>query len=211
MTDQVTLFTNAMSRGRIVRWMLEEIGQPYNTEWVAYGAQMKSPEFLAINPLGKVPAIRHGQTIVTETSAILAYLADAFPRAGLAPPQNQRGAYYRWLFFVSGPLESAVINNVCGFKVENSKTGMMVGYRDLAVMHAAIEQAIEASPYIAGDTFSAADVYLASHLAFEMNMCGVEIRPILADYVARMTDRDAFRRASAIDNAAIEAAKKEGS
>lgn len=210
MTEQVTLFTNPISRGRMVRWMLEEIGQPYQTEWVGYGPQMKSPEFLAINPLGKVPAIRHGQTIVTETSAILAYLADAFPEAGLAPPQNQRGAYYRWLFFVAGPLEAAVINSVCGFKVEDGKTGMMVGYRDLAVMHATIEQAIEASPYIAGETFSAADIYLASHLAFEMNMCGIEKRPILADYVARMTDRDAFRRASAIDTAALEAAKKEG-
>lgn len=209
MTEHVTLFTNPMSRGRMVRWMLEEIGQPYNTEWVAYGPQMKSPEFLAINPLGKIPAIRHGETVVTETPAILAYLADAFPEAGLAPPLSQRGAYYRWLFYVSGPLEAAVLNNVCEFKIPDSKTRMM-GYGDLAVMHDAIEQAIKANPYIAGDTFSAADIYLASHLAFEMNMCGIEKRAAFTDYVARMTDRDAFRRASAIDSAAIEAAKQSG-
>lgn len=207
MTEQVTLYTNPMSRGRMVRWMLEEIGQPYKTEWVSYGPQMKSPEFLAINPLGKIPAIRHGKTIVTETPAILAYLADAFPEAGLAPAQGQRGAYYRWLFYVAGPLEAAVLNTVCGFAIPDGKTPMM-GYGDLAVMHTTIEEAITANPYIAGETFSAADIYLASHLAFEMNMCGVEKRAVFTDYVARMTARDAFRRASAIDSAAMEAAKQ---
>ncbi|OLP43356.1 glutathione S-transferase family protein [Rhizobium oryziradicis] len=203
MSAEVTLYTHPRSRGRMVRWMLEEIGQPYKTEWVAYGPQMKSPEFLSINPVGKIPAIRHGSTVVTETPAILAYLADAFPDAGLAPPLNDRGAYYRWLFFVSGPMEAAVVNNVCGFSVPDDKRAMM-GYGNMAVMHDAIEAAIKAGPYIAGSTFTAADLYLASHLSFEMNMCGVEKRPAFKDYVARMTDRDAFRRATAIDNTAIE-------
>jgi glutathione S-transferase len=207
MTEQVTLFTNPMSRGRMVRWMLEEIGQPYKTEWVAYGPQMKSPEFLAINPLGKIPAIRHGQAIVTETPAILAYLADAFPEAGLAPSLNNRAAYYRWLFFTAGPLEAAVVNNTCGFVAPDEKRGM-IGYGALDVMHNTVEDALKASPYIAGDSFTAADIYLASHLLFEMNMCGVEKRPIFTDYTARMTDRDAFRRASAIDSAALEASQK---
>ena len=71
-----------MSRGRIVRWMLEEVGQPYRTELLDYGTTMKAPEYLAINPMGKVPAIRHGDTVVTEGAAICAYLADAFPEAG---------------------------------------------------------------------------------------------------------------------------------
>lgn len=207
MSDDVILYTNPMSRGRIVRWMLEEIGQPYKTEWLTYGPQMKSPEFLAINPLGKIPAIRHGSTVVTETPAILAYLADAFPEAGLAPSPSERGAYYRWLFYVSGPMEASVVNSLCGFSVPEDKRGMM-GYCDLSVMHDTIEGAIKAGPYIAGSAFSAADLYLASHLAFQMNMCGMEKRPAFTDYVARMTDRDAFRRAAAVDNAAIEAAAK---
>ncbi|HBF31403.1 glutathione S-transferase family protein [Rhizobium sp.] len=207
MTEQVTLYTNPMSRGRMVRWMLEEIGQPYTTEWVAYGPEMKSPEFLAINPMGKVPAIRHGQHVVTETPAILAYLADAFPEAGLAPSLNNRAAYYRWLFLTAGPLEAAVINNTFGFVAPEEKRRML-GYGALDMMHDAIEAAIKAGPYIAGDTFTAADIYLASHLSFEINMCGIEKRPVFTDYIARMTDRDAFRRAAAIDNAAAEAAKQ---
>jgi glutathione S-transferase len=206
MTEQVTLYTNPMSRGRIVRWMLEEIGQPYKTELLAYGPQMKSPEFLAINPLGKIPAIRHGSSVITETPAILAYLADAFPDAGLAPSLSNRAAYYRWLFYVSGPLEAAVVNGACGFSVPDEKRGMM-GYGELAVMHDTVEQAIKASPYIAGETFSAADIYLASHLAFEMNMCGVEKRAAFTDYLARMTDRPAFIKARDLDNAAVETMK----
>jgi glutathione S-transferase len=93
----LTLYTNPQSRGRIARWMLEEIGQPYATVLLEYGTTMKSPEYLAINPMGKVPALTHGDTVVTEVAAILAYLADAFPDAGLAPPTPQRGDYYRWL------------------------------------------------------------------------------------------------------------------
>src|SRR4051794_9344102 len=107
MTDELVFYTHPMSRGRIVRWMLEEVGQPYRTEVLEYGTTMKAPEYRAINPMGKVPAIRHGDTVVTETAAICAYLADAFPEAGLAPPPGDRlrGPYYRWLFFVAGPLK----------------------------------------------------------------------------------------------------------
>jgi glutathione S-transferase len=104
----LTLYTNPMSRGRIARWMVEEVGQPYDTVLLEYGGSMKGADYLAINPMGKVPAIRHGETIVTEGAAICAYLADAFPEAGLAPPPAERGAYYRWLFFGAGPLEQAV-------------------------------------------------------------------------------------------------------
>src|SRR5215467_2390239 len=109
MTDELTLYTNPMSRGRVVRWMLEEVGRPYRTELLDYGTTMKAPAYLAINPMGKVPALRHGDTVVTEAAAICAYLADAFPAAGLAPPPGdcQRGPYYRWLFFTVGPVEAA--------------------------------------------------------------------------------------------------------
>src|SRR5687767_12130319 len=105
MSDLV-FYTNPMSRGRIIRWMLEEVGQPYETKLLDFPA-MKAPEYLAINPMGKVPAIKHGDTAVTECAAICAYLADAFPEAGLAPPPGSklRGPYYRWLFFGAGPIE----------------------------------------------------------------------------------------------------------
>src|SRR5665213_2068414 len=112
MADELVLYTNPMSRGRIARWMLEEIDQPYRTELLDYATTMKAPAYLAINPMGKVPAIRHGDTVVTEGAAICAYLADAFPQAGLAPPQGDRlrGPYYRWLFFTAGPVEAAISN-----------------------------------------------------------------------------------------------------
>jgi glutathione S-transferase len=112
MTDELVFYTNPMSRGRIVRWMLEEIGHPYRTELLDFGTTMKAPSYLSINPMGKVPTIRHGDTVVTEVAAICAYLADAFPRAGLAPPPGDRlrGPYYRWLFFAAGPVEAAVTN-----------------------------------------------------------------------------------------------------
>ncbi len=116
MSDELVFYTNPMSRGRTVRWMLEEVGQPYRTELLDYAGAMKAPGYLAINPMGKVPALTHGASVVTEGSAICAYLADAFPDAGLAPPMGdpRRGTYYRWLFFAAGPFEAAVINQVLG-------------------------------------------------------------------------------------------------
>ncbi len=108
MSDLV-LYTNPQSRGRIAHWMMEELGEPYETVWVEYD-QMKSPDYLAVNPMGKVPALRDGDTVVTEAAAICAYLADRFPERGLAPPAGSpaRGAWYRWLFFAAGPVEQAV-------------------------------------------------------------------------------------------------------
>src|SRR3954466_16200471 len=116
MTDELVFYTNPMSRGRIVRWMLEEVGQPYRTELLDYETSMKAPAFLAINPMGKVPALTHGGVAVTETAAICAYLADAFPQAGLAPPAHDRGDYYRWLFFAAGCVEPAVSSKSLGFE-----------------------------------------------------------------------------------------------
>src|SRR5580693_7309639 len=143
MADELTLYTHPMSRGRIARWMLEEVGQPYKAEVLEFARSMKSPEYLAINPMGKVPAVRHGDTIVTEAAAICAYLADAFPGAGLAPPSGSRlrGPYYRWLFFAAGPLEAAVTNNALGFVVPPGRERMM-GYGSLAQAMNALEGAV---------------------------------------------------------------------
>ncbi|MBD0274707.1 MAG: glutathione S-transferase, partial [Acetobacteraceae bacterium] len=115
MTDELVLYTNPMSRGRVARWMLEETGCAYRTEVLEHGA-MKSPAYLSVNPMGKVPAIKHGDAVVTETAAICAYLADAFPDAGLAPPPGnpRRGPYYRWLFFAAGPVEAEMTGRALG-------------------------------------------------------------------------------------------------
>ncbi|HZX22861.1 MAG TPA: glutathione S-transferase family protein [Woeseiaceae bacterium] len=199
--SELIFYTNPQSRGRIVRWMLEEVGVPYTTEILEYGTTMKSPEYLAINPMGKVPAIRHGDTVVTECAAICAYLADAFPEAGLVPPPAERGSYYRWLFFAAGPLESAIMNTALGFEVPEDKR-MTVGYgtKDLALD--AVETAISGTPYVAGDTFSAADVYVGAQIAFGLQFGNAPKRDSFVAYVSRVTDREAYRKAAALDAAA---------
>jgi glutathione S-transferase len=124
MGDDLTFYTNPMSRGRIVRWMLEEVGAPYRTQIMDYATTLKAPEYLAINPMGKVPAIKHGDVVVTEAAAICAYLADAFPEKGLAPPpgDKRRGTYYRWLFFGAGPIEQATSVRSLGVRSNPSRS-----------------------------------------------------------------------------------------
>ena len=200
MTSDLVFYTNPMSRGRIVRWMLEEIGAPYRTEVLEYGTTMKSAEYLAINPMGKVPAIRHGDTVVTEAAAICAWLADAFPEAGLAPPAGDRGAWYRWLFFAAGPLEAAVTNRFLGFEPPADKEGM-VGYGNYGAVMDTLEHAVSGGGWIAGDRFSAADVYVGSHVGWGLQMGTIEARPAFADYWSRLEGREARRRAEEIDDA----------
>lgn len=202
MTDALTFYTNPMSRGRIIRWMLEETGVDYQTEIVGYGPAMKSSDYLAINPMGKVPAIRHGDTIVTECAAICAYLADAFPKAGLAPAPADRGAYYRWMFFAAGPLEAAVSDRAMGVVVPEDKQGM-IGYGTYATVIDVMEKNLPKNGYIAGDRFSAADVYLGSHVGWGLEFGSIDRRPIFEDYAARVRDRDAYRRAKAMDDEAM--------
>src|SRR5438046_2708893 len=156
MTDELAFYTHPMSRGRIVRWMLEEIGRPYRTELLDYGTTMKEPAYLAINPMGKVPAIRHGDTVVTEAAAICAYLADACPEARLAPPPGDRlrGPYYRWLFFAAGPVEAAASNKVMGFIVPEERE-KMIGYGRFEQVINALEAAVSQGHYLVGDNFTA--------------------------------------------------------
>ena len=201
MADDLIFYTNPMSRGRIIRWMLEEVGAPYRTEIVDY-AVMKSDDYLAINPMGKVPAIRHGDTIITECPAICAYLADAFPDAGLAPPPAKRGAYYRWLFFAAGPVEAATTNHSMGFEPPTEKQGM-VGYGNYTAVMDTLEKTLAGGGYIAGDRFSAADLYLGSHITWGLQFGTIEERPGFTEYRALVTDRDAYRRANKLDDAAM--------
>ena len=199
---QLTFYTNPMSRGRIARWMLEEVGEAYETVLLDYGTTMKSPDYLAVNPMGKVPAIRHGDTVVTEAAAICAYLADAFPQAGLAPPPAERGAYYRWLFFGAGPVEAAVTAKALGLLAPEDKK-MMVGYGSYGEVIDALERAVSGRDYIDGDRFSAADLYIASQLGWGMMFGTIEKRPAFEAYVARMDSRPAARRANELDDAAM--------
>ncbi|HTE17531.1 MAG TPA: glutathione S-transferase family protein [Armatimonadota bacterium] len=203
MSDELVFYTNPMSRGRIVRWMLEEVGQPYRTELLDYGTTMKAPAYLAINPMGKVPALRHGDTVVTEAAAICAYLADAFPQAGLAPASGsrERGAYYRWLFFGAGPVESAVTNKAMGFQIPPDRAATS-GYGSLDAVLTALEGALSRD-YLVGDRFSAADLYVGSQLGWGMQFGTIEKRPVFERYVARIHQRPAAIRAREIDDALV--------
>jgi glutathione S-transferase len=201
MADELVFYTNPMSRGRIVRWMLEEIGRPYRTELLDYGTTMKAPAYRAINPMGKVPAIVHGDTVVTEAAAICAYLADAFPEAGLAPPagDKRRGPYYRWLFFAAGPIEAASTNKAMGFVVPPERKGM-AGYGSLDETIDTAESAVAQGPYLAGDRFTAADVYFGATLGWLVQFGVIEKRPAFERYLARIHTRPAAIRAREIDD-----------
>jgi glutathione S-transferase len=204
MPDELVFYTNPMSRGRIVRWMLEEVGQPYRTEIVEYGPQMKSPPYTDINPMGKVPALRHGDAVVTECGAICAYLADAFPEAGLAPApgSRERARYYRCLFFGSGPVESAIVNKSLAFEPPLERRAM-VGYGSYADLMNGLEKLVPASGYVAGDRFSAADVYLGAQIGWGMQFGLLEKRPAIESYWNRIKDRPAAVRAREIDDALL--------
>ena len=201
MADELVFYTHPMSRGRIVRWMLEEIGRPYRTELLEYNTTMKAPAYLTINPMGKVPAIRHGDTVVTEAAAICAYLADAFPEAHLAPPPGHRlrGPYYRWLFFGAGPIEAAWTNKAAGLVVPPERERMM-GYGRFETVIDVLEQAVSRAEYVVGDSFTAADVYLGSALGFGMQFGMIEKRPAFERYFQRLSARPAAQRAKRIDD-----------
>ncbi len=197
----LTLYTNPWSRGRIARWMLEEVGQPYETVLLDYGTTMKAPDYLAINPMGKVPAIRHGDRVVTECAAICAYLADAFPDAGLAPAPEARADYYRWMFFAAGPLEQAVTNRANGWNPDADRQRMF-GYGSYDRTVDTLEQAVAARDWIAGPDFSAADVHVGAAVTWGVQFGTLPGRPAFEAYAGRVTARPAYRRATDLDDAA---------
>lgn len=204
MAEELVFYFNPMSRARIVRWMLEETGAPYRAEMLDFGTSMKAPDYLAINPMGKVPAIRHGKKVITECAAICAYLADTFPAARLAPPVSDRADYYRWLFFAAGPLEAAVSNNALGLQVPTDKQ-RMIGYGTYKAVLDTLEQAVKGKTHIAGDRFSAADVYVGAHIGWGLQFGTIEKRPAFAEYYKHVSDRPAARRATELDDAAMPA------
>jgi len=203
-TDTLVFYTNPMSRGRIVRWMLEEVGAPYSTEILDYGTTMKAPAYLAINPMGKVPAIKHGDTVVTESAAIIAYLAEAFPEAGLAPTPAERGAYYRWMFYAAGPIEQAVTNKNLGFVVPEGRQ-IMAGYGSFEQVMDAMEFAVSKTDYVTGDRFTAADVVFGAQVGWGLQFNSIEKRPAFERYWSRIGQRSAWLRAMAMDDALMPA------
>lgn len=200
--SELVFYTNPMSRGRIVRWMLEEIGAPYETVLLDYGTTMKAPDYLAINPMGKVPAIVHKGRVVTEGAAIIAYLAEAFREAGLAPVVDERADYYRWMFFAAGPVEAATTDRSFGVQPD-ARQQTMAGYGTLDRVVDVLEQAVSAHPYIAGERFTAADVYVGSHVGWGMQFGSLPKREAFERYVERIMSRPAAVRAREIDDALI--------
>jgi glutathione S-transferase len=199
--NELTYYTNPQSRGRIAHWMLEETGVEYKTVWLEYGPQMKANEYLAINPMGKVPALKDGDLVITEAPAICAYLADRFPEKKLAPPVNDpaRGTYYRWLFFAAGPLEMAAMTKALDWQVPEGKN-RLVGFGCYEDALNALEKALAPGPYICGEQFTAADVYVGSALGWGMMFGTIEKRPAFEAYTRHLFARPAFQRASAIND-----------
>ncbi|MDO9367850.1 MAG: glutathione S-transferase family protein [Sphingopyxis sp.] len=202
MAEDLIFYTNPMSRGQIARWMLEEVGTPYEARILDYGTTMKDESYLAINPMGKVPAVVHKGKVVTECAAICAYLADAFPEAGLAPGTGDRADYYRWLFFTSGPVEQAITAKHFGVEPDSDQQ-RMAGFGSLPAALDALESAVAGKAFVAGDRFSAADVYVGSQIDWGLQFGTIASRPAFEAYVTPLRERPAYKRAKDIDNGLI--------
>jgi len=202
--SKLTFYSNPYSRGRIVRWMLEELEVPYELEVLEFDGSIKSENYLSVNPMGKVPAIMHGDTVVTETVAICAYLADQFPEKKLAPPvqSSLRGTYYRWLFFVAGPLEMASTAKAFNWPIEDKNT-RAIGCGHLEDTVNTLEANLANKTYICGDHFTTADLVLGSYLNWQMMWKNLEERPVFVDYVNNLKSRPAAKRADELDNALV--------
>jgi glutathione S-transferase len=195
MTETITFYTHPMSRGRTVHWLLDELKAPYEAKVVDLEkGEQKTPQYLAVNPMGKVPAIVHRGVVVTETAAICVYLADAFPKAGLAPALDdpQRGTYLRWFFFGSGCFEPAVVDKMFQ-RPPVERTGA-IGYGTYERTLAALETGLKPGPYILGERFSAVDVFVASQIHFALMTKAIESRPVFQQYAERCTARPAMQR-----------------
>ena len=197
--DLITFYHAAPSRGSIVHWMLEEVAAPYRIELIDLNkAQQKEPAYLAVNPMGKVPAIVHRGVVITEVAAICCYLADAFPPAGLAPSigDPQRGTYLRWMFFEPAALEPAIVDRMLE---RPPGRPVSLGYGDFDTTMNVVARAVTPGPHLLGERFSTADVLIGSALHWGMMVGSVPQRPELADYVERLTARPALQRAQAKD------------
>lgn len=201
----LTLYTNPMSRGRIARWMLEETGQPYEVRILEFGAAMRTPEYLALNPMGKVPTLVAGDLVVSEVVAICTWLAERFPDCGLQPLPGTpaRAAYLRWLFFIAGPLEMALTARHQGWRID-ADNRMAVGCGLPEDVLETIRVQLARGGWLCGTQFTVADLLLASYLGWCIQSNQLEAEPLYADYVARAEARPAAQRADTLDNALIQ-------
>jgi glutathione S-transferase len=197
----LTLYTNPQSRGRIARWMLEEVGEPYEARLLDFGPGMRTPEYLAINPMAKVPALVHDGRVVTEVAAILCYLADAFPQAGLMP--EDRGGFYRWMFFGAGPVEYAVTNKSMGWEALDLQAQGRMGYGSFERVVETLKGVLASRDYLCDGRFSVVDVYLGSQVGFGLLSGSIPAEPEFQAYWDRLKDRPAARRAQETDNRLI--------
>lgn len=198
----IEFWTNPMSRGQIAHWMLEELGQPYTTNWLDWGPKgNKSADYLAVNPMGKVPTIRHDGKVVTEAAAICLYLADAFPQAKLKPTNVADLAdYYRYTFFAAGPVEQAVTSRALGWQVPEGRDAM-AGFGSFEAAIGALEHLLTDRDYVCGKTFTAADVYVGSTVDWGLMFKSIPTRPAFEAYAERLRERPAYKSAKAINNA----------
>ena len=199
---KLTLYHASPSRSSVTLWMLEEIGAPYDVKVLNLAAnEQTKPDYLAINPMGKVPALRADDVVVTEVAAICAYLADAFPDKKLAPPLDdpRRGAYFKWLFFAPSVVEPAVQDKL--FPRKEPPRPAAIGWRELDSVLEIVAKAVAPGPYILGEQFTAADVVVGSLLNWGMMFGFVPKRPEFEPYVARLTARPAAKRAAEKDKA----------
>ncbi len=201
MSDLI-FYTNPMSRGQVVRWALHEADADYDERLVEYGAAMKSADYLAINPMGKVPAIEHDGQVVTEAAAICAYLAEAFPTADLAPETQEYADYYRWLFFAAGPVEQAVTSRSMGFDPDEDQQ-RLVGFGSYERVIATLSDKFAASDFVCGDRFTMADVYVGAQVDWGLGFGTMAETPSLIAYAERVRERPAYRAAKAIDESLI--------
>jgi glutathione S-transferase len=197
---ELTLYHIAPSRSSIALWMLEEVGEPYEIKLLkmSEGDNLK-PDYLMVNPMGKVPALQHGDAVITEVAAICTYLADEFPARKLNVPVGnpRRGVYLKWLFFGPSVIEPAMTDRT--FPRKENLRASAVGWRDFDMVLDIVAKAIGEAPYLMGDQFTAADIVIGSGLRYGMMFKMIPERKEFTDYVARFTARPAVQRAEAKD------------
>jgi glutathione S-transferase len=197
---KLTLYHAAPSRSSITHWMLEEVGEPFDIHLLSLSrGEQRQPDYLAINPMGKVPALRHGDVVITEGAAICTYLADAFPARKLNVPVGdpRRGVYLKWLFFGPSCIEPAVTDRA--FPRKEAPRPAMLGYGDFDTAMNVVANAVAKGPYLMGEQFTAADVVVGATLRWGMQFKLLPERPEFVAYAARLAERPALQRAEAKD------------
>ena len=193
--EKIVLYTHPQSRGRNVVWMLEECGAEYETVLMNFGEDLHSPAYLAVNPMGKLPALKYGDTVITEASAIITFLADLFPQAKLAPAQvdGQRGEYYRWLFYTASSVEAALMEVAFQLPIQPSMRKSL-GYGSMEQVIATLDGQLSKQSYLLGEHFQSCDLLLAGLLMFAIRSGALSPTPAMQAYLARITERAAYQK-----------------